>query len=281
MSITLEARRDFVEGVVPLSLWVARRLCRHGMAFEEAIRRTIIYRLTSLCPGRHDPAHAPAGGRDLCWEELLGQMQAVFARYNDSEDTAALEREGLELLWPVLEPGLELDVRSWPLPFEKGAPRERPFGFFTYYKSSESPTIGLHLANPFAPRSPFADPQARAAELRGLLDEATDASRFAGTRPAPVRVGCGSWLCSFPPFLQLFPPEFASSAEPEPLHHSYGWWGQFINRSGGFHRRNAEYLRRTGDFPYGCVWCACEISELRAHLDREFAAKPHVGGDPE
>src|SRR5262249_54476678 len=122
-TISLEARRDFVEGVVPLSLWLARRLWHGGMALEEALTaRTNLYRLTCLWDGTHHPAHPPPGWRDPRWEELLGQMGVLFDRYARQDDTTALEREGLALLWPVLEPRLELDVRSWP------APQDRPFG---------------------------------------------------------------------------------------------------------------------------------------------------------
>jgi hypothetical protein len=264
--MTLEARRDFVEGVVPLSLWLARRLWHKGMALPEAITaRTNIYRLTCLWDGTHHPAHPRDGRRDRRWEELLAQLELLFTRHADAEEPEALERQGLELLWPVLEPRLAVDVQSWP------SLQNRPFGFFIYNDSPADRSIALHLANPFAPRSPFADPQARAAELSRLLDEATALS------PCPLRVTCGSWLNTFPPFLQFFPHAWAASAsEARPLGYHYGWWGQCIDRTGGFHRRNGEHLRRTGQFPYPCVHCSCALSELRWHLQENFDLKAGV-----
>jgi hypothetical protein len=256
-----EARRDFVVGVVPLSLWLARRLWREGMDLAETLTaRTNLYRLTCLWDGRNHPARPVDGWRDPRWDELLGQMRALFEGHAGSDETTALEREGLALLWPVLEPRLEVDSRVSP------TPRPRPFGFFTYDYSAEQRSVTLHLANPCPPRSPFAEPAARAAELGRLLDEAT------ARDPAPLRVRCGSWLNSFPPFHAFFPPTWAASAsEPTPLAYHYGWWGQFIDRTGGFHRRNGAHLRQTGQFPYPCVNCACSVSELSAHLAQQFA----------
>jgi hypothetical protein len=254
--ITREARRDFVVGVVALSLWLARRLWREGMDLAEALTaRTNLYRLTCLWDGRNHPARPVEGWRDARWDGLLGQMQSLFERHAGSDDTTALEQEGLEMLWPVLEPRLAADSPVSP------TPRTRPFGFFTYDYSSAERSVTLHLANACPPRSPFAEPSARAAELGRLLDEA------ASRDPAPLRVICSSWLNSFPPFQTFFPPAWTSSASPpSPLAYHYGWWGQFIDRTGGFHRRNGAHLRQTGQFPYPCVRCTCSVSELRAHL---------------
>src|SRR5437870_5634728 len=94
--ITTEDRRHFVEGIVPLSLWVAHRFWREGMPLEEALTaRTNIYRLTCLWDGERHPARPPDGWRDPSWEELLGRLKALYDKHD--EDTTALEREGLEL----------------------------------------------------------------------------------------------------------------------------------------------------------------------------------------
>lgn len=254
--ITREARRDFVEGVVPLSLWLARRLWREGMDLGEALTaRTNIYRLTSLWDGRNHPARPAEGWRDPRWEELLGQLRLLFERHAGSEDTTVLEQQGLQLLWPVLEARLTTDSAGGP------TARARPFGFFTYDYSPAERSVTLHLANPCPPRSPFAEPAARVAELGCLLDEAM------ARDPSPLRVLCSSWLNAFPPFQAFFPPVWASSASPPtPLGYHYGWWGQFINRTGGFHRPNGAHLRETGQFRYPCVRCTCSVDELREHL---------------
>src|SRR5439155_26609630 len=90
--ITCEARRDFIEGVVPLSLWLARRLWREGMPLEEAIAaRTNIYRLTCLWDGTHHSAHPRDEWRDPRWAELLEQLNLLLTRLADAEDHTATE----------------------------------------------------------------------------------------------------------------------------------------------------------------------------------------------
>ena len=68
----------------------------------------------------------PGVGRLSATLDLVEQMRVLFQRHGASEKTEALEREGLALLWPVLEPRLE--GRGPALP----APKPRPFGFFNY-----------------------------------------------------------------------------------------------------------------------------------------------------
>ena len=63
-----EARRDFVTGIVPLSLWLAHRFWREGTAQRRGVReaittRTDIYRLTCLWDGTNHPAQPLQGWR--------------------------------------------------------------------------------------------------------------------------------------------------------------------------------------------------------------------------
>ena len=262
MPITLEARRDYVEGVVPLSFWLARKLSREGLPLHEALSaKTPLYRLTSLYDGHHHPANPDAGWRDERWEELLTEWDTLYARHRDDPGSEAIERAGLERLRPLLEARLEQDVREWP------KPEDRPFGFFSYNASPKEVTerqISLHLANVFAPESPFAALQVRASELARLLDDAE--AKYPGLQ----KVYCGSWLNSFQPFLDFFPPAWSASAQPRILVYSQGWWGQFTDRKGAYQKKNGEHLRRTGAFPFVSLGCTCSVPAIKGHLHAHF-----------
>lgn len=263
MPLSLKARRDFIEGVVPLSLWLARKLNREGMPLFEALTvRTNLYRMTVLFDGKNHPA---TGFKDERWNEAAADLQRIYDRHKDDADSGPLEREGWERLRLLVEPRIEADARGWP------KPEERPFGFFTYEfarPKNGSSRIDLHLANPFVPESPFANPGARAAELMRLLSDAK------AKQPEVETVHCGSWLNALKPFQELFPPEWAANmTAPSELRYHYGWWGQFIDRTGGFNRRNGDKLRATGVFPFPCVGCQCSVASLRKHLEKMFGIR--------
>ena len=271
MPITLDIRRELIANYVPLSLHVVWRLVRNGLPFDEALNgKTDLYRCTALYDGKILPDHPPAGWRCQPWERAADALEAILARHEADADSSALEREGYEVLRPLLEPAFERDVAGWP------RIENRPYGFFTYQVTDQwlggQTVITLHLANPFAPASPLADLPGRARELRRLVDDVTGAwARDDPTRPALERIGTGSWLNALPPFARLFPPEWAAGARPFPrLVPGKGWWGQFIDRRGGYHRRNGDHLRRTGRFPYPVLNCTCSVDALRQHLAERF-----------
>lgn len=262
--ITHEAATEFVTELVKVSLWLADWLERQeGVPLEETLSfRTDIYRLTTLWDGEHHPAHQSTDWHDEKWNQLLTDLRAIRAKHGD--DTDAFEAAGLALLWPVLEPRIEAYARTAP------RPEDRPFGFFSYDLDDEPDTIAIHMGNPFAPQSPFRDMDARARELLALLDHAQ------ATYPAAQHVWTGTWMNSYPPFRKLFPEAWHRSAsDPTPLDCWGNWWGQMVSRTGGFHHKNGEHLRRTGRFPYDCVRCSCRIVELREHLQR-MAAKDNT-----
>lgn len=263
MPITLEIQRELIEGLVPLSLHVAWRRSREGVPFAEVLKAHVnLYRLTALYDGKVMPYNAPSGWRDDAWETLLHHVRVIYERHAAAPTSEAFEREGYALLWPVLEPALARAVAQWP------RLEDRPYGFFSYnlkdLPQASGRAIELHLENPFAPVSPFADPEARRCELRRLLADVTAA------HPEVTHVTTGTWLNSLKPFLALFPPEWAASAtlSTAPFLAGNHWWGQFYDRRGGFNRKNAEHLRVTGEFPYPPMDCQCRIDSVLASTVR-------------
>lgn len=260
MPITLEDRRDYVEGMAPLYLHVAWRLLRDGMPWDDVFSYGVdLYRLTSLFDGKTIPYHKVPGWRDETWDGLMAQLRAIYDCCTGDADSAAFEHEGVTLFWPVLEPAIERGVAGWP------KPEDRPYGFFACNLAELTDPdvhgVEIHLFNPFSPASPFADPQARMGELLRLID---DTQR---EHPEVTDIATGTWLNAFPPFLAFFPPEWAASATLVTVDFpGAGLWGQFFDRRGRFHRENGEYLRRTGEFRYRPMRCRCRIDTLRDHL---------------
>jgi|GEM_PF-2376855 len=260
MPITLEDRRDFVEGMAPLYLHVAWRRLRDGMPWDDVFSFGVdLYRLTSLFDGQTIPYHKVPGWRDMQWEVLLDRLRERFERHQADATSEAFEQEGYEIFRPVLEPAFARSVAQWP------TPADRPYGFFSgnlaELTDPVAQAIEIHLFNPFSPASPFADPPARRRELLRLIDD------MQRDHPEVTHITTGTWLNDFPPFLACFPPEWAASAVLVTVDFpGAGLWGQFFDRRGRFHRENGEYLRRTGAFRYRPMRCHCRIDSLRAHL---------------
>ncbi len=263
MPITVEARREFVRENTKLSIWFARRLSsRRCVTLRETLTAcTDVYRCTSLFDGKNHPADTP-GFRDERWEKLMVELQEISARCPAGDTSTEMEEEGLALFWPLLEERIAAAVARWP------TLENRPFGMFSYRTGDygwEDGRVTLHLGNPFAPASPFADMQRCARDLGRLLTDA--AARNSGL----TTVYCSSWLVDFPPFLTLFPAEFGASLRgPSPLAYHMGWWGQMIDRGGGFHFGNGQWLRRTGEFRWRCVQRECSVEAAHRWLKERW-----------
>jgi hypothetical protein len=75
-------------------------------------------------------------------------------------------------------------------------------------------------------------------------------------------------LNDHPHFLAFFPSSWENGAEVSPVGYSYNWWGQFVNRTGGFHARSGRRFRETRTWPYRSLRRSCPIGELREEIDR-------------
>ena len=259
MHQAVEIRREYVRRITKLKLWAIRRLCLcEGLDFEAAANQRVgIHRMTVFWA---DQPGDQAEALDR-WRRLLAELQGLFDRCRAREDSERFEAEGLELLWPHLAPAIERDVA------ENEAWLARAIGCFQYefrpfYAASADSEdhLTLHVRNAHQPDSPFHHLPEMAASLREIV------ARAEAERPDVRRVQCATWLNSLPPFAGLFPEEWAATARPGvPGDHS-GWWGQFMDRRGGFHERNARRFRDTGRFPFTHLLCRCALPELRRHL---------------
>jgi hypothetical protein len=261
MGISKECRSEFVREMVKLSIHFAFRKAEEGASLMDVLtRQTPIYRLLGRWDGTHHPA---TGTPDSQWNEWITSL----AHY---EPGFSAEQRGLELLGDELEVGLERDLRLWPwIPDTYGRTpmKTGTYGFFLYElrdPADEQTVLHLHLGNALAPESPFADPEARARELWVVLTDART------RRPGLATISCESWLNHHPGFFRFFPPEWRRSARPTPMGYYFNWWGQFITRTGGFHFKNGDVLRQTGEFPFPCVCCRCSLDAFQAHLQKDF-----------
>lgn len=265
MPITIETRKDYVENVTMLSLWLAQHKNKGPGSFNKTLTaQSPLYRLTCFWDGVNHPANPPVGWVDKKWEFVLRELKEILKSTDNADE---FEQQGLKKLWPFLEPRIKKDAKAWPwIPSGYTSEKlpDKLFGFFAFEllkAQGGNFDITLHMGNIFAPQSPFKDMAARKNELLQLLDYARD--KYGNL----VSVFSGSWLNSFAPFLALFPDEWIDKNTPaSPINYSYDIWGQLVSRTGGFHRRNAYHIRRTGRFPYPSLPGKCKVESLRKHL---------------
>jgi len=250
-------RAQYIKSFVKLSLWYVHHLLREGVDFQEAINRRVdIYRNTALFDGERHPAH---GHVDAKWNGVLERLRAIYDANRNADTTEALEEDGLALLWPYLEGRLR--------PRRREGSRRPVAPPYECWRFDEAPDrLHLHIGNAYRPKSPLSEMKIPfVASLMRLLEDAR------ARRPEVEIVRCGTWMNSMPPFQDLFPQPWHDSAILRPIAgYGMGHWGQFCDRTGGFHARNGERLRATGDFPYPCLSCECRISDILKHQTARF-----------
>jgi len=247
---------DYTRGLIRLKLWhVDRLVAEGGLAFDEAVRRrTNLFRMTTFAGIRAREVAEDRRG----WDRKVGELRAL---HEHCRDVADFERAGLALLWPHAEPMIDGDVAEFDEFVASTAGCFR-FECAKFYADGNSPDhITLHFRNAYRPHSPFDHLPEMAGSLLALIDQAGE------RRPDVEWVQCGSWLNSLPQFAGLFPPSWVQAAVPGKPGGHMGWGGQFQDRRGGFHDRNARRFRDTGEFPYRHLLCHCRVDELREHLE--------------
>jgi len=253
-------RREFVEGMTKLNLWYAWRLQRReGLDFETVFaKRVRIYQMTVFAGDSRNGKSEDTDG----WQRVLGELRELYERHRSEATSEEIEAEGLALLWPYLEPAIERDVALNAQWFQES------FGCFKYeyrpfYAEPDSDDhLTLHVYNAHQPDSPFR----HFPELVESLQEIVALAR--GERPDVEWAQCASWLNSLPAFARLFPQSWTDTAVPGDPGAHFGWWGQFMDRRGGFHVKNARRFRETGQFPFMHRLCRCELVEFKPHLEQ-------------
>jgi len=254
-----EIRSEYVQEVIKLKLWYVWRLHKcDDVDFETAATKRVgICRLTVF---GGDEAQGRAEDTEG-WESVLRELREMCERHAADVTSAAVEAEGLALLWPYLEPCIERDVA------EAAQWLADSFGCFKYeyrpfYADPNSADhLTLHVRNAYQPDSPFEHLPEMIESLLTIL------SRAERERPDVQWTQCATWLNSLPSFARLFPQSWTDTALPGQPGSHLGWWGQFVDRRGGFHAENARRFRESGQFPHMHRMCRCMISDLENHLN--------------
>jgi len=266
----LGVRHEYVREITKLKLWYVWLLWqRSGMDLETAFAKRVgLCRLT-VFGGDADRGRAGDTGG---WQNVLRELREVYERHSAEATSKQIEAGGLALLWPYLEPCIERDAA------EAAEWLADSFGCFRYeyrpfYSEPESDDhLTLHVRNAYQPDSPF---QHSPEMIESLLTITTRAER---ERLDVEWAQCATWLNSLPAFARLFPQSWTDTALPGQPGSHMGWWGQFMDRRGGFHAENARRFRDTGQFPHMHRLCRCTISDLSDHL-RGLATDTDAGGE--
>ena len=217
-------------------------------------RRVDIMRKTTLFDGRH-----PATGIDPPireWDLLKDELANRIVDSGPASDTERLEDACWEILSPVLLQPANAESRLAAL-------QERPYSCWVYKTSDASPQlVDLHFDNAYQPESPFKTRRTDLIEsLHRLLTDVQVAN------PAASQITCGSWLNQFAPFQSIFPQSWAESFVPVyDYWGTYGWWGQYMTSSGGYHEHNGDSFRANRQHPYIAGSAGCGLDEAMAHL---------------
>ena len=145
----------------------------------------------------------------------------------------------------------------------------RGFSGFTYefhpeyFGPPEPDLLTLHFRNAFAPDSPFEHEHELRAGLREII------RRTRTERPDVTRVQCATWLNNVERFTHYFPLDWQQSGTDCPLEGHSGWWGQFIDRTGGVHPARVAEFRKTWQFRYSNRHCRCSLDALEKHLEKQ------------
>ena len=288
-TLETEKRRRFVQGMTRLSVWYVRRLLetgevRPGDVARALCKRVDLYRLTDLWDG---VSEKEGGLLDPEWTALASEI-ASWIQATPMKDVGNLEQRVLEFLGPSLERRLPQDV---------GPPPVRPFECWTYelgwaglgdrrglwgrlsnpvhlwalfrksvnLSAQPSRDAVLHIMNVVTPRSPFDDMARLAATLHALIAE------LRRVHPQVSELWCNTWLNDHERFRAIFPQKWFDSAAVAPPGNHRNWWGQFAKRDGDFRQKAAQQFREAGGvFPYRALRCHAGLSDLEAHLERNF-----------
>lgn len=197
-------------------------------------------------------AAMPGHHREPGWLAFTTALESALA--DSQRDLANLTEH---LYRTLLEAHVEKDLlkqrQSWTQPC--------PFGAFSY--EPHEAYVALHFYNVYTPHSPFAQPGRLLESLRSIV---ADIDRRG---LAIARIGVDSWVNLLPAFQALFPSEYVGSITPTDPDNKggWGWWGQFILRTGEFNEQRAERLRQTRTFDFVRTHGECSFEVFRRHVN--------------
>ena len=203
-----------------------------------------------------DPGSA-GDHREARWVAFCDRARAL---YNEEEG----DLEPLATQWVrMLEP--ESAQRDACLQPDFGKPN--PFTCFRYDHHADQRYVAMHFANAYLPLSPFDHMDRLFRSLGQIIDD------ISAKDLAVDVIGCDSWLDNATAFQKCFPPSFAESMTPtDPDGKTgYGWWGQFIDRTGSLHQGRARTLKRTRRFRYARMHAECAYNSFVAHVRQRLS----------
>jgi hypothetical protein len=254
--MTLNDYRIFLQEMMDLQMWyVTQVVLMERLSFAATINgRTEAYAYSMY----FDPQIAAE--KNKAWIHVVERLEHLFW----TEENNGFVSKSWEILQTLFEPRMSEDLDK------AQAMIASSFAGFTYefhskyFGPSEPKWLTLHFRNYFAPNSPFSH---RKELIKGLLSLIEDA-QF--KRSDIQNVQCASWLNNLEPFYSLFPKTWYETSVVCPLEGHTGWWGQFIDRQGNFHRKKAEIFRKTLKFECPNRMGTCDLAELKDFLSQMY-----------
>lgn len=248
--MTFEIYKEFVQDLIKLKAWYAWWL-KHNTAlgYDEILEK----RINFFKEGNNR------------WAKTKEMLIEEYERQGGNTDTMELETLILKKVRTHANDAFLKKV--FYKEFEKVL-KESCYGigyeFHPEYDVDGSPDfMSFHFRNYFAPDTPFNHRDKLIGGLRRTIKKAAE------ERPDITMAQCATWLNDVPAFSSLFPPVWKERAMPGKPGGHFGWWGQFMDRTGYLHKKNARAFRATGEFPYKHLKGKCSIAELKKYLDED------------
>lgn len=251
--LTFPEFKESTYQMIKLSLWFVWhwKQTNPDETIENILRNRVdIFRKTTLYKSGMDADNPPYDNSVwIDFENAISKIHSATSRDND-----AFVEKSFKIFKQSIDKALET---RW-IDFQK--PINMKCGSLNYNETDKkNPSmIAVHIANALAPESIFDDPLYLPS---CLIDFMNKTERKFGVDT----IHCGSWLNSHPRWLNLFPEEYRNSlSKPdENIQWHLGFWGQFIDARGGFHKRNAVKFRETGKMPFAFRTSECSFALLR------------------
>jgi len=255
---TFEEHQEYVVEIIRLKLcFVHRWLDSHPEDLAFVLRwRVDIFRKSIFWRGQGFPTSADFQAPG--WLALERQIQTLYEQTCSDTDASTFESRAFQVVWKAVEPnafhhyqaslankGFQCDSLGYGSPAAEN-PRVIPF----------------HITNALRPYSIFDDKAYLPQCLFCLMDKA-EAEHKANS------LSTGTWLNSYPRWLELFPKEYLDNMRPgeEDIRCAQGYWGQFVNARGTLNTKRARIFRETGRLPYYKRYSWCSFEAMRVHLN--------------